>query len=146
MTLRQILLSSFLILFVIVPRANADWDKQDVAKQKQRAIEKLKERRAGFEEFLERKEQWDKRRLRRADDQKVIRQKYSEQREKARREFVRAEDSFPYKDYRNFLQAREKRREKLEKVRKEFSKMSKELNKIYEDDKYQIDGNKEYEL
>lgn len=121
-------------------------DSGAIEREKKQAVEKLRARKKGFEKYLKRKQEWNQRRLSRADDQKLIRQKYAEKRERARRNFERPEDDFPYKAYRKFLRTRERKRKQRERARVEHGKMSKELDEVFENEKYKIDGNKEYDL
>ncbi len=139
----QFVILIFLSLAIVSPSWGSD---AGVDKLKQEAIKKMKARRTGFEKFLHRREEWERKRLSRADEQKKIRAKQARELEQARRNFHRPQDNFPHQAYKKFINQRDERRLSAEKARKAFGKMSKELNKIYEDKEYKIDGNKEYDL
>lgn len=114
--------------------------------EKKEAISRLKARKKGFDKYQALKEQWRKNRLARANEIKAQRKKYADKMEKARQNFVRIEEEFPEKAYRQFIRERNQKRKQYEKIRKEYAKMQKELKKIFENKEYLIDGKKEFEL
>ncbi len=137
---------TFLMIFNFLTPVVYGLDSRAIEKEKRQAVEKLRERKKGFEKYLQRKKRWNERRLSRADEQKQIRENYAEKRERARKNFDRPEDSFPYKAYRKFIKNRERKRKLQEKARIEHAKMSKELDEVFENERYKIDGNKEFDL
>lgn len=117
-----------------------------VAKKKRQAIQRLDARKKAFDQHIARKKKWNQQRRAVAFKQKEIRKRYSEKRDKARREFTRPKRSFPIKDYRAFLAQRKKRRDHLRQSRLDFSQLRKQLKRVHKNKKYRINGNKEFDL
>ncbi len=143
------ILLTFLFIFAqsLVPTAaTAEWGQKPVAKLKEEARNTLLERKVGFDAYMKKKQEWEKRRLAQANKMKSIRQAQAEKKEKARKNFVRTTRAFPHQAYVTFLRNREKRRQELKKAQKEFVAVQDELEKIFEDKRYKINGKKEFDL
>lgn len=108
--------------------------------------ERLLKRKKSFDHHQEARRKWHERRQARADDQRERRRIQAEQREQARRNFVRVEREISNEAYKEFVQQREQRWAELEKARQRFVKLQKKLRALYEDESYRIDGNKEFQL
>jgi hypothetical protein len=110
------------------------------------AKQRLLERKQGFEAHLRAQELRRQRREAKADQQRLLREKYAQQKAKARQGFQRPETVFPYKAHKLFIAQREQRRQDLEAARRKYSQIQKGLQQIRQDKKYQIDGNREFDL
>ncbi len=128
------------------PAAFAGWGGKSLSERKQKEIKRLELRKIGFDAYQKKLEGLDKRRLATADKQKVIRKKYADKKEKARKGFVRKTSVFPKQAYRAFIEKRRQKRKQLEQSRHEYSIVQKELKKIFKNKKYRINGNKEFKL
>lgn len=137
---------SLLIVIFGYQSVFAAWGQESIAQQKTRAIKKLSARKKSFDQFHARKSKWQQQRLARAGEMKGIRKKHADRKERARRGFVRTTNVFPKKAYRKFLANRKVRRAELEVGRQQYGKMRKQLDTIYKNKKYNIDGKKEFEL
>lgn len=135
----------FLSFILLVGGVQA-FDQASVAQKKQNAVKRLEARKKGFDQFLAKKEKAKKARLARAFEMKGIRKKLADKKEKARRNFRRKTYDFPMADYRQFIKKRNKKRQSLESARQKYGVLRKQLQKVYQNKKYNIDGNKEFEL
>lgn len=141
--LKAILIFCFL---VCGSSAIAEWGGDNLSQRKQKEIKRLELRKKGFDAYQKKLQEADKRRLATAYKQKVIRKKYADKKEKARKGFVRKTSVFPMQAYKRFLAERRQKRRQLEKARSEYSVVQKQLKKIFKNKRYLIDGNKEFKL
>ncbi len=144
----KVYLSIFcMILTMVVPRfADAAWTAPSLQALKQKAKSNLLERKKGFDAYLQKKQRMEAQRLSDADKMKTIRKAYEKKREQARKNFRRKTESFPKEAYQAFLQKREKRRSRLENARENYVSVQDELEKVYENKKYKINGKREFDL
>ncbi len=122
------------------------WGTKPLSVQKKEAKQKLEKRKKGFDQYLQRQQAREKKRLAKAQKMKVIRKAHAEAKEKARKNFVRNNEPFPKKAYKAFLKRREKREKSNETARKDYSVVQKELSEVVNNKKYRINGNKEFDL
>ena len=139
----------FLVLIlslIIVPNAHAAWQSGSASQMKKETVSRLEARKKGFDQHQEAKKKWKEQRLARANEIKGIRKRHYDKMEKARKGFKRVKVPFPKQAYKTFLKQRKTKRGQLETARKDYRKVQKELKKVYQNKKYRIDGNKEFEL
>ncbi len=144
----KLLLIVFCLCFgMVTPKsATAAWTAPSLQALKQKAKSNLLERKKGFDAYLQKKKRLEAQRLSDADKMKKIREAYQEKREQARKNFRRKTESFPREAYQAFLQKREQRRSRLEKARENYVSVQDELEKVYENKKYKINGKREFDL
>jgi hypothetical protein len=124
----------------------AAWEDVPVKVLKERARKNLLQRKQGFDAYQRAKRDAEKRRMAEAHKMKAIRQAYQAKRERTRRNFVRVTEPFPEAAYRQFLQQRRERRRQIEQARVNYVEVQDELEKVFKNEKYKIDENKEFDL
>lgn len=123
------------------------WAKGTLVEQKRHIRQHLLARKKGFDKYLKKRQQMDKKRRAKAYQQKILRKAYEEKKEQARKNFHRSQQqAFPQQAYKEFLRKRQQQRQKLEQARKEYVKFQEELEKVFKNEKYRIDGKKEFNL
>lgn len=120
--------------------------KKSVETLKSEARNRLLQRKQGFDKHQKRLRDLEKRRLATAYKMKAIRKAHADKKEKARKGFVRKKFHFPKKSYEEFLQKRRDRRQQNEKARVGYKEVRKEVEKVFKNKKYRIDGRREYNL
>ena len=139
----------FLVLvgvLIVWEGALAQFKQGALEQEKNQAIERLQARKKGFDQYQKRLQEWEQKRLARANEIKKKRAKAKKRRDKARRNFVRVTEEFPKNAYRDFMAKRKRQRVKLKESRKDYAEMQKVLKKVFENKKYRIDGRKEFKL
>ncbi len=145
--MNHVLVNLFLVLILgFGTQAGAQWEQPSVGALKKKARAFLLKRKRGFDQYLKNKKQAEIERLKDAHKMKQVRKAYAEKREKLRSGFVRRTEAFPHKDYVKFLEQRKRRHQQLEQKRRDYVAVQNELKEIYENKKYKIDGNKEFDL
>ena len=105
---------------------------------KEKILERLQERKVSYQEYQKDSARRDKLRMSDAQDQKVLRKKYENKKEKARDSFVRVERKIPYTTYLKFVEEREKERNEMERARQKEVQDQQSIRETYEKSRYKI--------
>lgn len=114
--------------------------------REQKILNRLKDRKASYEQYQKENLKRDQQRTARIEEQKDLRKKYQKQREKARENFVRVETKIPHKYYLKFVEERDKEDAEMERAREREVLTQESIRETYEKSRFKIDKMKEYKL
>lgn len=118
----------------------------NLSKRKQAAIKRMEMRKKAFEEHLLFEKNRELRRTARVNEIKKVREARAKEKEAARRNFRREKRSTSNAAYWKLVEQRRKERRQAEEARKKYSHIERQLRKVYQNKKYKISGNKEFNL
>ena len=138
--------SLFVVIILTSFHCFAFTSQDNVTTLKKEAKKRLLARKKGFDKHQKRLKDLDKKRLAKAYKMKKIRKTVADKKEKARKSFVRKKYPFPKKAYRDFLSKRENQRKFHKKARQGYTQVQDEMEEVFKNKKYRIDGKREYDL